>query len=107
MENKMYAKPQYKCAICGEIYDQLKDRVNCETKCLKKQEEEAKKVAELKKKQEHDECKAFTDEKVTEAIKAMHEYENKYGFYTYEVTDDISHCHNFMSIMRMLENLGV
>ena len=51
-ENKMYAKPQYKCAICGEIYDDVQNRANCEMKCIKKQQEEEKKAAEAKKRAE-------------------------------------------------------
>ena len=84
MENKMYAKPQYKCAICGEIYDELKNRVNCETKCIKKQEEEAKKAEELKKQQEHAARKADTDAKVKAMIDAVNAYTKDYGFYTYD-----------------------
>ena len=84
MENKMYAKPQYKCAICGTIHNELKNRVSCETVCLKKQEEEAKKAAELKKQQEHDARKADTDAKVKAAIEAVNLYTKDYGFYTYD-----------------------
>lgn len=84
MENKMYTKPQYKCAICETIYDNLKDRVNCETKCLKKQEEEAKKAEELKKQQEHAARKADTDAKVKAMIDAVNAYTKDYGFYTYD-----------------------
>ena len=89
MENKMYAKPQYKCAICETIYDELKDRVNCETKCIKKQEEEAKKAAELKKKAEHDAREADVDAKVKAAIEAITAYTKDYGFYTYANEKDI------------------
>lgn len=84
MDNKMYTKPQYKCAICGEIYDELKERVNCESKCLKKQEEEAKKAAELKKQQERSARQADADAKVKAAIEAVNAFTNDYGFYTYE-----------------------
>ena len=44
--DKICAKPMYKCAICGEVYDSIAQRMNCEQTCLKKQEEEAKKAAE-------------------------------------------------------------
>ena len=84
MENKMYTKPQYKCAICGSIYDDLKARVNCESKCIKKQEEEAKKAAEEKKKAEHAARKADTDAKVKAAAEAISAYTKDYGFYTYD-----------------------
>ena len=89
MENKMYAKQQYKCAICGKIHDELKARINCESACLKKQEEEAKKAADLKKQQEHDARKADTDAKVKAAIEAINLYTKDYGFYTYD--GDMSH----------------
>ena len=84
MENKMYTKPQYKCAICGAVYDELKERVNCESACLKKQEEEAKKAAELKKQQEHADRKADVDAKVKAALEAVNTYTKDYGFYTYD-----------------------
>ena len=84
MENKMYTKPQYKCAICGEVYDELRDRVNCETKCIKKQEDEAKKAAELKKQQEHASRKADVDAKFKAFIEAVNDYTKDYGFYTYD-----------------------
>lgn len=82
MENKMYAKPQFKCAICGEIYDDVKTRMECESKCLKKQEEEAKKAAEAKKKEEHVARKAKVDEDVKRAANSIKEYIKDYGIYS-------------------------
>ena len=32
----------YKCAICGEAYEDVKDRASCEMKCIKKLQEEEK-----------------------------------------------------------------
>lgn len=92
MENKMYTKPQYKCAICGTIHDELKARINCETTCLKKQEEEANKAAELKKKQEHDAREADVNAKVKAAIEAIKAYNNDYGFccYNENVEDEMA-----------------
>lgn len=84
MENKMYTKPQYKCAICGQVYDELKQRVNCESKCLKKQEEEVKKAEELKKQQEHASRKADVDAKAKAFFEAVNDYTKDYGFYTYD-----------------------
>lgn len=84
MENKMYTKPQYKCAICGTVFDELKARVNCESKCLKKQEEEAKKAAEEKKKAEHAARKAAVDKMVKDTAEAISAYTKDYGFYTYD-----------------------
>lgn len=77
-ENKMYAKPQYKCAICGEIYDDVQDRMNCEMKCLKKKQEEEKAAAEAKKKAEKDarfsEASAALDNALTLVNKCIEDY---------------------------------
>lgn len=83
MENKMYGKHQYKCAICGTIYNDLKDRVNCETKCIRRQEEEAKKAAELKKKAEREARHAEVTKLIDDACTALYEYIDDYGEYEY------------------------
>lgn len=89
MENKMYTKPQYKCAICGTIYDDLRERVNCESSCLKKQEEEAKKAAELKKKEEQAARKAEVDELVKKTVEAIKKYGDDYGCYELELDEPV------------------
>ena len=89
MENKMYAKPQYKCAICGTIYDDLKERVNCETACLKRQAEEEKKAAEAKKKEEQASRKAEVDELVKKTVEAIKKYSEDYGCYDLEIEEDL------------------
>lgn len=42
----------YACAFCGKLYEEIEERVICETKCLKdyKTKEERKKADEMKKK---------------------------------------------------------
>lgn len=52
--NKICATPKYKCAVCGEVYDFIAQRMNCEQACLKKQEEEERKAAEAKKAAEYE-----------------------------------------------------
>lgn len=84
MENNMYTKPMYKCAICDSVYESVSERMKCEQKCIRKQEEEAKKAAELKKQQEYATRKADTDAKVKAAIDAVSAYTKDYGFYTYD-----------------------
>ena len=32
-ENKIYTKPQYKCAICGKIYDKANPSLCCSDEC--------------------------------------------------------------------------
>ena len=89
MENKMYAKPQYKCAICGSVYDDLKNRVNCESACIIKQEEEAKKAAELKKKEEQATRHAEVTKLIDDACEALTEYIKLYGEYEYESSEEV------------------
>lgn len=83
MESKMYTKPQFKCAICGEIYDDVKTRMECEAKCLKQQEIEAKKAAEAKKKEMRIADEAQVNEAFANAYKLRDEFVKKYGAYSY------------------------
>ena len=46
-ENKIYSKPQYKCGICGTIFDSIEERMNCEANCIKKQKEEAQQELDM------------------------------------------------------------
>lgn len=110
MENKMYTKQQFKCAICGQIYDEIKDRVDCESKCLKKQEVEAKKAAEVKKREEQATRKAAVDAAYDTADKACEtadklrdEYVHDYGVYT-RFSGKVSNapeCQKFGDILRL------
>ena len=84
MDNQMAYKPMYKCAICGEIYDTIAERIQCETKCLKKQEEEEKKAAEAKKQAEQKDRKAAVDSLVRQTMEAIKEYCADYGYYELE-----------------------
>ena len=83
MENKMYANLKYKCAICGEIYDEVEDRMKCESACLRKQAEEAKKAAEEKRKIEQAARKAEVDAAVEKVIKLANAYIKDYGSYAF------------------------
>lgn len=78
-ENNMYAaKLQYKCGVCGEVYDSIQERMNCEMKCLKKKQEEERKAAEEKKKQEKNarfsEASAALDNAFTLVNKCVEDY---------------------------------
>ena len=77
--NNMYVKPQYKCAICEKVYDDVQDRMNCEMKCLKKKQEEEKKAAEAKKKAEKDARKKEVDEAFESFMKLYDAYTKDYG----------------------------
>ena len=99
--DKMFAKPQFKCAICGTIYDELKDRNICETKCLKKQAEEAKKLAEAKKKEQQE-----TRWAEVEAVRKHYEelYEAYLKDYETEVYNSAMGYYNWIDkIMKMFE----
>ena len=90
-ENKMYSKPQYKCGICGTVFDSIEERMNCEANCIKKQKDEAKKAAEAKKKAEKETRKAEVTDAVKKANELLEEYIQDYGSYefTSNVADDI------------------
>lgn len=63
-DNKIYNNHMYKCAICGEIYDDVQNRMNCEMACVKKKQEDEKK-AEIKA------LKAERDSRFSEASVAL------------------------------------
>ena len=81
--DKICAKPMYKCAICGEVYDSIAQRMNCEQTCLKKQEEEEKKAAERKKAAEYEARKREVDEAFNHAYELKAKFLNDYNSYTY------------------------
>ena len=107
MANEMYMKPQYKCAICGTIFDDLRDRINCEAECLMKQEVEAKKAAELKKKEEKASREAEVDEAFAHAFKLRDTFVKDYGYYEYEhnVTTNIPEDDEWPSLKTLLHFL--
>lgn len=82
-EIKKYAKPQYKCAICGEIYDDVQFRMNCEMTCLKKKQEEEKKAAEAKKKAEKDARQQEVSAALDNAYALINKYVEDYGSFAY------------------------
>lgn len=83
MENNVRREPLYKCAICNKPYTELKDRIACETKCLAKQQEEAKKATEAKKKEEQAISEANVTAAFDNAYKLRDEHVAKYGSYSY------------------------
>ena len=78
-ENKIYSKPQYKCGICGTIFDSIEERMNCEANCIKKQKEAAKKAAEAKRKAEKETRKTEVTAAIKRANKLLEEYIKDYG----------------------------
>ena len=83
-DNKMYTQPMYKCAICGSIHESIPARIKCETVCYQKQELEAKKAAEAKKKEEQTARKKEVDDAFDKAMQLREAYLKDYDTYTYE-----------------------
>ena len=103
--DKICAKPMYKCAICGEVYDSIAQRMNCEQACLKKQEEEARKAAEAKKAAEYE----ARIEEVNMAFKKAYELRDKfvedYGEFKYKrkcKCNSIDECKNLDDIFNVI-----
>ena len=71
----------YMCAICGNGYSSITERMNCEQACLKKQEEVEKKAAEAKKAAEQKIRKEAVDEAVANAFRLVNAYIKDYGHY--------------------------
>ena len=84
MENKTYAKPMYKCALCDSIYESVIERAQCEMACIKKKEEEEKKAAAEKKVAEKKLRKEAVDEAVMNAFRLANAYAEDYGTYEFE-----------------------
>lgn len=91
MENKTYAKPMYKCALCDSIYESVEGRVKCEQSCLKKKAEEEKRLAAEKKAAEKKIRKEAVDEAVANAFRLINAYTNDYGSYEYD-SDTVKDC---------------
>ena len=92
--NKMHYKPTYKCGICGKEYPTIAERMKCEQTCLRKQEEDAKRLAEEKKKVEQDARRAEVTNAIDNAYDLLEKYMKDYGTYNYNgknlsVFDDI------------------
>lgn len=82
MENKMFAKPMYKCAICDKIFEDVVSRATCELECAKRVEEEAKKAAEAKKRAEKKARLDEIDAAYAAADKLMEMYIKDFGIFT-------------------------
>lgn len=83
--NSDYAprKPQYRCAICNTPYDEIEDRMKCEQKCLKKQEEERKKRKQEAMKAKEKERYQEVVDAVNKACDLYNKYLKDYGSFTY------------------------
>lgn len=81
--NQMYCKPAYRCGICGAEYPTVAERMKCEQACIKKQEENAKRLAEEKKKAEQDARHTEVTKAIDNACNLLDKYMKDYGMYNY------------------------
>ena len=84
-ENKVCCKPMYKCGICGEVYESIRERMWCETACLHKQAVEEQRAAEIKKKEEQAARKAEVDAALEKYLQLKEDYLKDYDTYEYNV----------------------
>lgn len=81
--NKMYCKPAYRCGICGAEYATVAERMKCEQACIKKQEEDIKRLAEEKKKAEQKTRHTEVTKAIDNACNLLDKYMKDYGMYNY------------------------
>ena len=83
----MANKETYKCSICDKEYDNAFDRAQCELSCWEKQKEEARKLAESKKKAEKAARQLEVDKAIEYANDLLEKFINEYGSYQYKGKD--------------------
>lgn len=81
---KMYARKAFKCSICDKEYENAMDRARCELACGQRREEEAKKIAEAKKKEEQEARWAEVEMAHKHYVELYDAYLNDYEFDNYE-----------------------
>lgn len=82
--DKICATPMYKCAVCGEVYDSIAQRMNCEQTCLKKKEEEERKAAEAKKNAERKADFEEASSAIDNALRLVNKCVEKHGTFKYD-----------------------
>ena len=80
----MANKETYKCSICGKEHDNTFDRAQCELKCWENQKEEARKLAESKKKAEKEARQLEVDKAIKYANDLLAKVVEDYGLYQYK-----------------------
>ena len=84
MENKM--NYTYKCGICHTEHDSIKKRMECESACYAKYQEEEKKKLAAAKEAEKNARKIEVDKAFEHAYKLKNKFVEDYGTYTYTNT---------------------
>lgn len=101
--DKICAKPMYKCAVCGEVYDSIAQRMSCEQTCLKKQEEEERKAAEAKKAAEYEARIEEVNMAFEKAYKLRDKLEEDYGEFKFKrKLNSIDECKNLDDVLNFI-----
>ena len=72
---------KYTCALCGKHYATVEERNECEARCIRKQKEEAKKIAAQEKAKQQEADAKNIREDVKALSDAISEYVDKYYEY--------------------------
>lgn len=100
----MANKEIYKCGICGTEHDTIFDRAKCEMACFEKQKEEARKLAESKKKAEKDARQLEVDKAIEHVNGLIEKFVEDYGSYQYKGKES---NHYFRQLLTPFWFLGV
>ena len=106
-ESQWRARLAYKCGICDTEFESIKDRAECEIKCIKMKEEREKFEAAKKKAEEQKARKAEVDKAVDRANELIDKYVEDYGTYRYNgilemIDDDNDDYITLRDFLRML-----
>ena len=83
MKDRSCDKPQYTCGVCKTSYDTIQERAKCEMSCVKKIEEEERKAAEVKKKQEQETRYNEVNAALDNVYALLNKYIEDYGPFKY------------------------
>lgn len=78
----------YICGICEKEYNNISDRNKCEAACIKRIEEDAKKAAEAKKKEEQEARRVEVEKAISNAKKLLVAYINDYKTFEFSADED-------------------
>ena len=95
-DNKIYAKTMYKCGVCGNTYEELEDRVACESACLKKKKAEAAREKALKYEAEKKKHYEDTVDACRKAEDMIHEHMKQYGEFNLPSTMSFSELFSYI-----------
>lgn len=85
MENEVkdvnIPKKMYKCAVCGKIYDNIQDRMNCERKCIEEVKAKNEELLKAKREQEKLDMEKDINNAANKYYEMLNNYIDKYKTY--------------------------